>query len=71
MVPAGVYPRIIGILAWTRNNLALTWKHAIGMALLISLGNHGGAIDSNIFLQEQITRYWLGTVSACLCVPQS
>jgi hypothetical protein len=30
------------------------------MALLISLGNLGGAIGSNIFIQEQNPRYWLG-----------
>jgi hypothetical protein len=28
--------------------------------LLISIGNLGGAIGSNIFLQEQAPNYWLG-----------
>jgi len=28
--------------------------------LLISIGNLGGAIGSNIFLQEQSPNYWLG-----------
>lgn len=59
-IPAGVYPPLVGILAWAGNNLAPSWKRAIGMALLISLGNLGGAIGSNIFLESQNPRYWLG-----------
>jgi MFS family permease len=59
-IPAGVYPPIIGILSWVGNNLAPTWKRSVGMALLISIGNLGGAIGSNIFLQEQAPKYWLG-----------
>jgi hypothetical protein len=55
-----VYPPIIGILSWIGNNLALTWKRSVGMALLISIGNLGGAIGSNIFLQAQAPNYWLG-----------
>ena len=30
------------------------------MALLISIGNMGGAIGINIFLEAQKPRYWLG-----------
>lgn len=30
------------------------------MALLVSMGNLGGVIGSNIFLAEQAPRYWLG-----------
>lgn len=30
------------------------------MALLISMGNLGGAIGSNIFLESQKPHYWLG-----------
>lgn len=30
------------------------------MALLISIGNLGGAIGSNIFLEEEKPNYWLG-----------
>ncbi|EXJ82987.1 hypothetical protein A1O3_06804 [Capronia epimyces CBS 606.96] len=59
-IPAGVYPPLIGCLSWVGNNLAPTWKRAIGMALLISLGNLGGAIGSNIFLANQAPHYWLG-----------
>ncbi|KAF2184129.1 retrograde regulation protein 2 [Zopfia rhizophila CBS 207.26] len=59
-IPAGVYPPLIGILAWAGNNLAPSWKRAVGMALLISLGNFGGAIGSNIFIESQKPHYWLG-----------
>ncbi|CAG9991041.1 unnamed protein product [Clonostachys byssicola] len=59
-IPAGVYPPLVGILAWSGNNLSPTWKRAVGMALLISLGNLGGAIGSNIFIEQQKPRYPLG-----------
>lgn len=59
-IPAGVYPPLIGILSWIGNNLAPSWKRAVGMALLISVGNLGGAIGSNIYLQSQAPKYPLG-----------
>ncbi|TVY83547.1 putative transporter [Lachnellula suecica] len=59
-IPAGVYPPLIGILSWFGNNLAPSWKRAVGMALLISLGNLGGAVGSNIFIERQAPDYWLG-----------
>lgn len=59
-IPGGVYPPLICILAWVGNNLAPSWKRAVGMALLISIGNLGGAIGSNIFIAEQAPFYWLG-----------
>ncbi|KAK5700095.1 hypothetical protein LTR97_006230 [Elasticomyces elasticus] len=59
-IPAGVYPPLITILTWVGNNLAPTWKRAIGMALLISVGNLGGAIGCNVYLSQQAPHYWLG-----------
>lgn len=59
-IPAGIYPGLIGILSWIGNNLAPSWKRAIGMGLLISLGNTGGLIGSNIFQEHQAPNYWLG-----------
>lgn len=59
-IPAGVYPPLIGVLSWIGNNLAPSWKRAIGMALLISMGNLGGAIGSNVYLEAQKPHYWLG-----------
>ncbi|KAF9888592.1 hypothetical protein FE257_008524 [Aspergillus nanangensis] len=59
-IPAGSSPPIMGVMSWFGNNLAPSWKRAIGMALIISIGNLGGAVGSNIFLQEQAPNYWLG-----------
>ncbi|KAB2570989.1 putative transporter [Lasiodiplodia theobromae] len=59
-IPAGVYPPLIGVLSWIGNNLAPSWKRAVGMALLISMGNLGGAIGSNVYLEAQAPHYWLG-----------
>ncbi|KAM5347705.1 hypothetical protein ACJ41O_007529 [Fusarium nematophilum] len=59
-ITGGLYPSIIGCISWVGNNLAPSFKRAIGMALLISIGNLGGAVGSNIFLQEQAPNYWLG-----------
>ncbi|EME43912.1 hypothetical protein DOTSEDRAFT_71651 [Dothistroma septosporum NZE10] len=66
-IPAGVYPPLITILSWVGNNLAPTWKRAIGMALLISVGNLGGAIGSNIYLSSQAPKYPLG-FGLCLAI---
>lgn len=59
-ITSGLYPSIIGCISWVGNNLAPSFKRAIGMALLISIGNLGGAVGSNIFLREQAPNYWLG-----------
>jgi MFS family permease len=59
-IPAGIYPALIGILSLVSNNLAGSWKRAVGMALLISIGNFGGAIGSNIFQSQGAPHYWLG-----------
>jgi predicted MFS family arabinose efflux permease len=59
-VTAGLYPALISLLSWVGNNLAPSWKRAVGMALLISGGNLGGAVGSNIFLASQAPRYPLG-----------
>lgn len=60
LITSGLYPAVIGCITWVGNNLAPTFKRAIGMALLMTLGNLGGAIGSNIFLAEQSPRYRLG-----------
>lgn len=59
-IPAGVYPPLTCILAWMGNNLAPSWKRAPGMAFLISMGNLGGLVGSNIYLENQKPHYWLG-----------
>ncbi|KAH8666219.1 major facilitator superfamily domain-containing protein [Ilyonectria robusta] len=59
-IPAGLYPSVIGCISWVGNNLAPSYKRAIGMALLLTIGNLGGAVGSNIFLGNQAPHYWLG-----------
>lgn len=59
-VPAGTYPPLIGLVSWFGNNLAPSWKRAVGMALLICMGNLGGAVGSNIYLEKQRPHYYLG-----------
>lgn len=59
-IPVGVFPPLIGLVSWVGNNLAPSWKRAVGMALLIMMGNFGGAIGSNIYLEQQAPNYWLG-----------
>lgn len=59
-IPAGLYPSVIGCISWVGNNLAPSYKRAIGMALLLTIGNLGGAVGSNIFIANQAPHYWLG-----------
>lgn len=59
-VTSGLYPAVIGCISWIANNLAPTWKRAVGMALLMTCGNLGGAMGSNIFLAKQAPQYRLG-----------
>lgn len=59
-IPVGVYPPLIGLVAWVGNNLAPSWKRAVGMALLIMMGNFGGVIGSNIYVEDQRPNFWLG-----------
>jgi hypothetical protein len=51
------------------NNLAPSSKRAVGMALLISLGNLGGIAGSNIYLAREAPKYRTGFgVSFAICV---
>lgn len=48
------------------NNLAPSSRRAVGMALLISLGNLGGGlIGSNIFISTMAPHYYLGYGMCC------
>lgn len=59
-ITAGLYASIIGTVSWVGNNLAPAFKRAVGMAILMTVGNLGGTVGSNIFLEEQAPHYWLG-----------
>jgi hypothetical protein len=42
------------------NNLAPSWKRAVGMAFVNSGGNLGGLVGSNIFLDSEAPHYPVG-----------
>jgi hypothetical protein len=46
MALAGAYPIIPGVMAWQLNNLAGPLRRAMGIALMVCLGNVGGIIGS-------------------------
>jgi dipeptide/tripeptide permease len=60
LVAAGLYSPFICIVCLIGNNLAPSSKRAVGMALLISMGNLGGICGSNIYLAAQAPRYPAG-----------
>ncbi|KAL4071697.1 major facilitator superfamily domain-containing protein [Scleroderma yunnanense] len=57
---AGSYTAGTGPIIWAANNLEGKYKRAVGMALVITMGNFGGAIASNIFRTQDAPRYLLG-----------
>lgn len=42
------------------NNLAGQYKRALGMGMLIGIGNFSGAIASNLYLAKDAPRYVFG-----------
>ncbi|KAL4876349.1 major facilitator superfamily domain-containing protein [Aspergillus karnatakaensis] len=60
LVAMGLYSIVCGTVAWTANNLAGPWKRSAGMALMISVGNLGGAAGTNIYLGREAPYYWTG-----------
>jgi len=67
-VAAGLYCPLIMIVTWVANNLAPSSKRAVGMALLISVGNVGGIVGSNIYLAAEKPKYPTGFgVSLAIC----
>jgi len=67
-ISSGLYCPFICIVCLVGNNLAPSSKRAVGMALLISVGNLGGICGSNIFIAKQAPRYPLGfSVGLAIC----
>ncbi|KAL1954411.1 hypothetical protein VTO42DRAFT_1181 [Malbranchea cinnamomea] len=60
VVAAGLYSPFTSIVSLIGNNLAPSSKRAVGMALLISVGNWGGIAGSNIYLARQAPKYPVG-----------
>lgn len=50
----GCYPALIGVISWIANNLAPSWKRAVGMALLLTFGNLGGVIGMSRILCNKV-----------------
>ncbi|KAF2475581.1 MFS general substrate transporter [Lindgomyces ingoldianus] len=59
-VAAGLYCPFICLVCWIANNLAPSSKRAVGMALLISVGNMGGIMGSNIYIAREAPKYHTG-----------
>ncbi|KAL3961126.1 hypothetical protein ACCO45_006243 [Purpureocillium lilacinum] len=53
LAASGLYSIIVPAICWIANNLAPSGKRAVGMAMLISGGNLGGIVGSNIFLERR------------------
>ena len=59
-VAIGLYCPFIQIVCLIGNNLAPSSKRAVGMAILISLGNFGGIAGSNVYISSQAPHYPVG-----------
>ncbi|ODQ77350.1 hypothetical protein BABINDRAFT_163606 [Babjeviella inositovora NRRL Y-12698] len=60
LIALGVYPAFPGVISWNANNLAGSYKRAVGMAFHIGIGNFGGAFASNIYRAQDKPRFILG-----------
>ncbi|EXJ68458.1 uncharacterized protein A1O5_08250 [Cladophialophora psammophila CBS 110553] len=68
LVAVGLYCPFTCIVTLIANNLAPSSKRAVGMALLISVGNMGGICGSNIYFSAQAPKYPTGFgVSLGIC----
>ncbi|KAF2678554.1 MFS general substrate transporter [Lentithecium fluviatile CBS 122367] len=56
----GIYPILPGCNAWTINNLAGPAKRAIGIAMMICIGNLGGIVGSFIYQEREAPKYPTG-----------
>ena len=59
-VAGGLYCPFTCLVSWIGNSLAPSSKRAVGMALLISVGNMGGIMGSNIYLSREAPKYTTG-----------
>ncbi|KFY39589.1 hypothetical protein V495_05870 [Pseudogymnoascus sp. VKM F-4514 (FW-929)] len=56
----GIYPAFPGNITWISNNLAGSYKRAVGMAFQVGVGNLGGAMASNFYRQKDGPKFLLG-----------
>ena len=66
-IALGLYAPFVSIVTLIGNNIAPSSKRAVGMALLISVGNAGGICGSNIYLAAEAPKYPAG-FGTCLGV---
>lgn len=67
-VAGGLYCPFIILVSWIANSLAPSSKRAVAMALFISVGNMGGIMGSNIYLEREKPKYRTGFgVSLAMC----
>lgn len=70
LVAAGLYCPFTAVVTLVANNIAPSSKRAVGMALLISVGNLGGICGSNIYYAKQEPKYQTGfgtSLAICGC----
>lgn len=60
IIGLGMYPAIPLSIVWNANNLAGSYKRAIGIGFQIGLANYGGAFVSNFYRNQDSPRYVLG-----------
>ncbi|PGH06807.1 hypothetical protein AJ79_06449 [Helicocarpus griseus UAMH5409] len=65
LIAMGMYSPFTSVVCLVGNNLAPSSKRAVGMAILISVGNLGGIAGSNIFFEADAPKYVTG-FSVCL-----
>jgi hypothetical protein len=56
----GLYGGFPPLLSWSANNIAPSSKRSVALALLISVGNMGALIGSNIYLAQEAPKYPTG-----------
>jgi len=67
-VAGGLYCPFTCLVSWIGNSLAPSSKRAVGMALLISVGNMGGIMGSNVYLSREAPKYTTGfSASLAMC----
>ncbi|KAM0756371.1 MFS general substrate transporter [Meredithblackwellia eburnea MCA 4105] len=57
---SGIYPCIPLVVAWAANSFGGSLKRAVGMAIVISVGNAGGVISSYVYRSKDAPRFYLG-----------
>ncbi|OAP54466.1 hypothetical protein AYL99_11567 [Fonsecaea erecta] len=60
LLESGIVVAQPGIVGWLSNNLGGHYKRGVGIAMQLAIGNIGGIVGSNIYLQSQAPTYPVG-----------